>query len=301
MAKSAADGGARLILGAGGEYQPRCVSLDRYDAQRRFFAVLAQVEPRVFNDLRAVFKAVRRKPELWHYPIVPNALREWGERWHLADDWCLALAREYFAVWEAEYREERLIVSDKTHSFEAMVLGISAWPGIVLGTAKIDSNNDEPPRESFNGIGPVSIPGWFVLNETEDAFRKRAVQQFKLELEAYIQRSHTEATGRNLVKTAAVRELEKHLTWLARVVAEGVRPTDIWKSLGPKGVRGGGQKTVATRGGLTRRAVEKALSNTASLIGLNRPKNHPASTPRPGRSFGARLVCALPQFKLRRR
>jgi len=133
-------------------------------------------------------------------------------------------------------------------------------PGIVLGTWKgnFDADGDVIPGGAFIGVGAltVSVPGWLVFNEAESAFRERAVQQFKQELEGYIERARAAARNHGL-KTIIVNEtaLEQHLIWLARAAVKGERPAEIWKSLPAGTIRG-------------RRAVEKAIRETAKLIGL---------------------------------
>jgi hypothetical protein len=260
MAKPAGKSGGRNRLGVAGEYQPKRPSLDRHDARRRFFRILAREQPEIFTDLRAVYETVQDKPELWHYPNVPDGLRKWGRRWHLRDPWCFDLAREPFAEWDAERKGEKLTVSAKTHSMESAALGILENSGIVLGARKsnFDIDGDLPPGEAFIGIGPlsVSVPRWLVFHEAESAFRERAVQQFKQELEGHIERARAAAKDHGAVPTIVKgTEFEEHLTWLARVVGKGERPAHIWKSLPVGAIRG-------------RRAVEKAIRETAKLIGL---------------------------------
>jgi hypothetical protein len=260
MTKPAGKGGGRNRLGVAGEYQPQRLSLDRHDARRRFFQILAREQPEIFIDLRAAYQTVQHKPELWHYPNVPDGLRKWGKRWHLRDPWCLDLAREAFAEWDAERKGEKLTVGAKTHPLESAALGISANPGIVLGTWKgnFDADGYAIPGGAFIGVGAlsVSVPGWLVFNEAESAFRERAVQQFKQELEGYIERARAAAKDHGAVPTIVKgTEFEEHLTWLARAAVKGERPADIWKSLPVGTIRG-------------RRAVEKAIRETAKLIGL---------------------------------
>jgi len=117
--KAERDGGGRFQLGVGGEYRPGRFDLDRYDARQRFFRILAQVQPEVLKDLRAVYEAVQDKPQSWHSPNIPDGLRDCGTRWHLAYDWCWDLARQLFGAWDAERKGEVPAISDKTHSFEA--------------------------------------------------------------------------------------------------------------------------------------------------------------------------------------
>jgi len=125
------------------------------------------------------------------------------------------------------------------------------------------------PGGAFIGVGPVSVSvhGWLVFNEDESAFRERAVQQFKQELEGYnIERARAAAKDHGAVPTIVKgAEFEEHLTWLTRYVGKGERPAGIWKSLPVGNIRG-------------RRAVEKAIRETAKLIGLTLPK--PNRTPR---------------------
>ena len=190
----------------------------------------------------------------------------------------LGLARESFAEWDAERTGEKLTVGAKTHSPESAALGILENPGIVLGTGKVnlDADGHVIPWEPFIGVGAVSVsvPGRLVFNEAESAFLERAVQQFKQELEGYIERARAAAKDHGAVPTIVkgTEFEEEHLTWLARAAIKRERPADIWKSLGPRGVRAG-KRTVETRGGLTRRAVEKAIRDTARLIGLTLPEN----------------------------
>jgi hypothetical protein len=260
MAKLAGKSGGRNRLGVGGGYQPRGFLLDQHDARRRFFWILTQWFPEIFTDLRAVYATVQDEPESWHSPNVPDELAKWGMHWNLSDHWCWDFTREAFAEWDAERKGEKLTVSDKTHSLESAVLGILANPGIALGTRKsnFDINGDLPPGEAFIGIGPlsVSVLGWLIFNEAESAFRERAVQQFKQELEGYIERARAATKDHGAVPTIVKgTEFEEHLTWLARVVGKGERAADIWKSLPVGTIR-------------DRRAVEKAIRETAKLIGL---------------------------------
>jgi hypothetical protein len=272
MARRAGNAGGRSHLGVGGEYRPQGLALDQHDARQRFFGIPDQVQPEVFGDLRAVYVTVQEAPELWHVPNVPDELRQWGTRWHLTDPWCWDVARELFAKWDAERKGEPLATSYKTHSVESFIRNLAAVPGFVLGTSKFDSDNDLPPEEPVTGVGSISIPGWLIFNETEKTFRARAVQQFHQELEAHIERAIAAARDRGAIMTSIEgAALETHLIWLARATVKGERSADIWKSLGNKGVRAG-KKTVATRGGLTRRAVEKAIQEAADLIGLTLPK-----------------------------
>jgi hypothetical protein len=147
--KPAGKSGGQNRLGVAGEYQPQRLSLDRHDARRRFFQILAREQPEIFTDLRAVYQTVQHNPELWHYPKVPDGLRKWGKRWHLHDPWCLDLAREAFAEWDAERKGEKLTVGAKTHSGESAALGMLANQGIVLGTWKgnFDADGDPIPGE----------------------------------------------------------------------------------------------------------------------------------------------------------
>src|SRR5260370_161481 len=97
------------------------------------------------------------------------------------DPWCLDLAREAFAEWDAERKGEKLTVGAKTHPLESAALGILANPGMVLGTWKgnFDADGHAIPGGAFIGVGAlsVSVPGWLVFNEAESAFRERAVRQ----------------------------------------------------------------------------------------------------------------------------
>jgi len=258
--KPAGKSGGQNRLGVAGEYQPQRLSLDRHDARRRFFQILAREQPEIFTDLRAVYQTVQHNPELWHYPKVPDGLHKWGKRLHLRDPWCLDLAREAFAEWDAERKGEKLTAGAKTHTLESAALEILANSGMVLGIWKgnFDAGGDAIPGGAFSGVGAlsVSVPGWLVFNEAESAFRGRAVQQFKQELEGYIERARTAAKGHGAVPTIVKgTEFDEHLTWLARFVSKGERPADIWKSL-PLGDN------------RQRRAVEKAIRDTADLIGL---------------------------------
>jgi hypothetical protein len=117
--------------------------------------------------------------------------------------------------------------------------GILAFSGIGLGTIKqSDLDSNLSMGEPFNGVGAISIPGWRVFNETEGAFRKRAVQQLKQELEGHIERARVAARDHDAITTTAKgASLDKHLIWLARVVVKGERAADVWKSLGSRGVR----------------------------------------------------------------
>jgi hypothetical protein len=88
-------------------------------------------------------------------------------------------------------------------------------------------------------------------------FQFQAVQQFKQELEGYIERARAAAKDHGAVPTIVkgTEFEEEHLTWLARAAVKRERPADIWKSLPMGNIRG-------------RRAVEKAIRETAKLIGL---------------------------------
>jgi hypothetical protein len=260
MIKPAGKSGGRNRLGVAGEYRPQGLSLDRHDARLRFFQILAREEPEISTDLRAAYQTVQHKPELWHYPKVPDGLRKWGERWHLCDPWCMDLAREAFAEWDAERKGEKLTAGAKTHTLESAALGILANSGMVLGIWKgnFDADGEPIPGGAFSGVGAlsVSVSGWLVFNEAESAFRERAVQQFKQGLEGYIERARAAAKDHGAVPTIVKgTEFEEHLTWLARAAVKGERPADIWKSLPVGTIRG-------------RRAVEKAIRETAKLIGL---------------------------------
>jgi hypothetical protein len=260
MTKPAGKSGGRNRLGVAGEYQPQRLSLDRHDARRRFFWILTQRFPEIFTDLRTVYATVQDEPELWHSPNVPDELAKWGMRWNLSDEWCWDFTREAFAEWDAERKGEKLTVSAKTHSLGSAALGILENSGIVLGASKsnFDIDGDLPPGEAFIGIGPlsVSVPRWLVFHEAESAFRERAVQQFKQELEGHIERARAAAKDHGAVPTIVKgTEFEEHLIWLARAAVKGERPADIWKSLPVGAIRG-------------RRAVEKAIRETAKLIGL---------------------------------
>jgi hypothetical protein len=260
MAKPPKKTSGRRRLGISGEYQPKGLLLDRHDIRRRFFEILTELQPETFDHLRAVYATVQDKPELWHYPVLPNGLREWGTRWNLSDLWCLDLAREFLGMLDAERKGEIQNANEKTTSLESFALGILAYPGIALGSRKINLDDDSvlPPEEPFIGIGPfsLSVLGWRVFNEAEEAFSKRADQQFKQELKGYIARAKAAAKSRGAIRTRVKgATLEEHLSWLARAAVKGERPAHIWKSL-PRGcIR-------------SRRAVETAIHKTANLIGL---------------------------------
>jgi hypothetical protein len=145
MTKPAGKSGGRNRLGVAGEYRPQGLSLDRHDARLRFFQILAREEPEISTDLRAAYQTVQHKPELWHYPKVPDGLRKWGERWHLCDPWCMDLAREAFAEWDAERKGEKLTAGAKTHTLESAALGILANSGMVLGIWKGNFDADGEP------------------------------------------------------------------------------------------------------------------------------------------------------------
>ena len=76
----------------------------------------------------------------------------------------------------------------------------------------------------------------------------------KKELDAYIERTSATAEAAGAVRTPIriASKLEEHLSWLVRFQLKGVTMGDIWRSSKDRG----------------RRAFEKAIRETADLVGL---------------------------------
>jgi hypothetical protein len=173
---------------------------------------------------------------------VRSGLEKWARRWNLCESWCLVWAIQTMIHWRF---------------------------------ATFDPATTPPQWHYPWGKESVEVPAleiyfgdWQFATQHRAGFEAFARQLFERRLKQYCVQVERLATGFQL--TPEKRQPE-HFAWLARAAVKGERPADIWKSLGPPGVRAG-KRTLATRGGLIRRAVEKAISDTASQIGLRFPE-----------------------------
>jgi hypothetical protein len=237
------------------DYEPRGWSLARYDLRCRFLRAVVEVEPEVLESLKTVYGRVGTNPPAWHYPAVPAELRDWGERWHLTEEWCWSWARERFAELEGE-KSGKLVFSEKTHSAEAVIWSMRESSGGMVGIGilkrPIQGSDDLP--EIATDVGPleVTLAGWKLLVETEASFRKRASQEFQQQLGGYIKRSRSWSESVGARSTPTKRNMD-HFKWLARFQVSGERMVDIWRY---------------SATGLKYRAFVNAIHRLAAEIGL---------------------------------
>jgi hypothetical protein len=204
------------------------------------------VPPKAMEDLRALYDRLGWDAESW-----PSGLRQWCKRWNLGGDmhWCYRWASDRVEEWTAarEGRQPRLTCTTATTPF------LSGYSGAI---------------EAFQ----PSKKDWVVYNEAETAFRVRAEEHFRKELNNYVERAKKAAIAAGWVRSPfkSERELEDHLTWLARFVIGGESPTDIWESMrgDSRGRPRGGKVTNELRSGRTYDAVRKAVHRAADFIGL---------------------------------
>jgi hypothetical protein len=97
---------------------------------------------------------------------------------------------------------------------------------------------------------------WQPDNEPRAKFMRRALVQFRDELSTFCDEVEARALEAGYVRIPERGRIEEHLNWLVRCQVKCEKPAEIWKSY--------------KRDPRSRRAFEKAIEQTAELIGLTR-------------------------------
>lgn len=238
-----------------------------HEARERFFHAVYRVQPRVSGDLmgeplalyRPIYEAwAAQHPgvgwswglDLGHLPgwtyfnyataehdppayvELRDALLKWSRRWRLANDWCLEAAVETLVSLSGD---------------DAPTPG----PLYYLGARMIELPfPDEETRFSFQ------CRGWQPTLENWDTAREWIEEAFQSALAAHKDRLEALARAEGLITPRRPRDRAgDHLEWLARYVV-GRETT----------------QEIADAEGVSRQAVDKAISGAKHRIDLTTPK-----------------------------
>lgn len=106
---------------------------------------------------------------------------------------------------------------------------------------------------------------WRPGEESRAEFVRRALTQIHKELDAFCNQVEAHALENGYIRVARRGQIQQHLSWLVRYQVKRERPADIWRSL-LRNLR------YRQKGELTRDAIDKAVRDTARIIGLTRRK-----------------------------
>jgi hypothetical protein len=161
--------------------------------------------------------------------LARKALEPWGREHNLSDAWCIE--------W---------IVDNKLRDRQAQERGaVGVTIGMWVAPAPL-----KPIRFDLD------LEGWRPEDEGRADFVHRSRAQFEPMLAQYCKKVEGLAIGAGYVLVPNRPQVEEHLAWLARHQVRHEAPAEIWKSL------------KAEHRNRSRRAVEKAIRETALLIGL---------------------------------
>lgn len=99
----------------------------------------------------------------------------------------------------------------------------------------------------------IQFDSWRPDEEGRSAYERRIQECFRRTLARYLDEVEQLATAAGYVRMTDRPQIDEHLKWLVRYQVKGQKPAEIWKSLKQR---------------RSRRAVEKAIRDTAALLRL---------------------------------
>jgi hypothetical protein len=239
-----------------GEYGPHVSAL-----QGLFFRMVFEVEPQSFSTLLALLPDCPASAVIGDAALIPviAKIQRWGRDWHLIDAWCVSGALALLLTL-SHYGHSAAHTLDTGAAAIAAPLVAGDLPELDKLLAAMAKMGDLPIFLISMTLPPAPASfafehaGWDVGLSTRRAFESETRTAFETALRQYCDGMETRAQAHGFDKSREQRSLE-HYRWLARFQVNGESPAAIWRSL-------------PARDNRTRRAVEKAIRDTARRIGL---------------------------------
>lgn len=222
----------------------------------RFMSIAFEVEPALEQSLWALYDSVLKGNPVWLTASTTTIKLVSNDQPHDSafdlsppSDKAITLARKTLEPWAAEHSLAdswcvEWIIEQKL---------LERWVG-ERGAAGVTLKIWTGPAPLERSPLSFVLEGWLPSDEGLAQFERRVRAQFEAQLASYCDKVNHQALALGYVPTPARREADPHLTWLARFQVKRESPADIWRSF-----EGDNR---------TRRAFEKAIRETATLLGL---------------------------------